>query len=250
MQKDGITLEYKMAAGEVLHYKSEVVSVQTVQEPGAEPAITESTLNITIEQKVVRAIEGSYELEITISDGTVKTGSQVLPLENLNGQKISMAMKRNGDIYNVSANMPFSQPSFPTHPLKLHESWKTINPIKIPLNEEGHIKNYDLEYTHTLSSVEAIQGYDVAVVSIDCPKTDLKLSEDAHQTITAQGKTKFAHTLGRLVSSYVHTHTVVDAQEYVVTTDIKVSVDLEEPLRQANNHALPSSGEEQFILNI
>ncbi|MDO5295612.1 MAG: hypothetical protein Q4F00_03070 [bacterium] len=246
-KNDSIVLEYNLTPGEVLQYKSTVTTKQVIQEKDEAPEVIESVLEISMDQKIVEVNNGVAKVEVTITDGSIKRGSDVLPLDSV-GQKLTMNMRRNGDIESTSVNFPFSQPAFPSKNLMPNDSWETVNPISIPLNQNGAVKKVNLIYKHTLSRLDHKNGYDVAVIDIACPTVDMELQDEVRQTITAEGSTYFAHTKGRLVSSKVHTHTEVTAPETTVSTDITVGVELENALMaEGDSQTLPMP-DEQFII--
>lgn len=246
-QNDSVVIAYSLTPGELLQYRSTVATKQVIVENDEAPQVIESFLEIMMDQKITEVSNGVAKVEVTITDGSIRRGTDVLPLESV-GQKLTMNMKRNGDIESTSVNFPFSQPAFPSQPLKPSDSWQTVNPISIPLNQNGAVKQVNLVYKHTFSRLDRKNGYDVAVIDISCPSVEMDLQEDVKQTITAEGCTYFAHTQGRLVGSSVHTHTEVKAPGAQVSTDITVGVELVNALiANGDADALPVS-DEQFII--
>ena len=247
-KNDSIVLEYNLTPGELLKYKSTVITKQGIQGKEEGPGVIASTLEIIMDQKIVEVNNGVAKVEVTITDGSIKRGADVLPLEAV-GQKLTMNMRRNGDIESTSVNFPFSQPAFPSQPMLPGHSWETVNPISIPLNQNGAVKKVNLVYKHTLARLDRKSGYDVAVIDISCPAVDMELQENVRQTITAEGNTYFSHTKGRLVSSSVHTHTEVTAPETTVSTDITVGVELENAMIAGGDGGALPVADEQFIIS-
>ena len=241
-------LEYKMSPGELLRYRSTVSSQQTIKEEGQEPQKMGSSLEIVMGQAVRAVHNGVADIDVTIESGSITHDQDELPLDTV-GQKISMQMKRNGDVVSTSVDFPFSQPSFPERPLKPGDTWNNTNKMNVPIGENGETKSVDLVYKYTLTKFDHINGYDVAVINITCPPVTIDLQPDARQTIQAEGCTNFAHAQGRLVSSTVHTHTEVDVPETSITTDIRVSVELLDASNTSDSNANTfGQSDELFII--
>lgn len=229
---DTITLAYAMQPGEKLKYKTEVVSEQSVQQEGQEPQGFSSTMEMVMVQegKAVNP-DGSMEVEVTIEDGSINKGGQTEKLPTI-GTKITIVMKKSGEIVRTSVDFPFSQPAFPEKQLKVNDSWTGDSQMDIPLyDDDGQqtgTKKADLTYHYTLAGTEQMKGYDVGVINVSCPETRFDLQEEIQQSITATGVTYFGHKKGRLVKSQVSTKTEITAPGTIVGTKIKVVVELQE----------------------
>lgn len=227
---DSITLAYAMQPGEKLKYRTEVVSEQSVQQEGQEPQGVSSTMEMTMlqEAKAVNP-DGSIEVDVTIQDGKINQGGESKPLPSV-GTKITIVMKKSGEIVRTSVDFPFSQPAFPEKQLKINDSWSSPSQMDIPLyNDDGQqtgVKKADLTYHYTLAATEQVKGYDTAVINVSCPETRFDLQEEIQQSITATGVTYFGHKQGRLVKSQVSTKTEITAPGTIVGTKIKVLVEL------------------------
>lgn len=227
---DSITLAYAMQPGEKLKYRTEVVSEQSVQQEGQEPQGVSSTMEMTMlqEAKAVNP-DGSIEVDVTIQDGKINQGGESKPLPSV-GTKITIVMKKSGEIVRTSVDFPFSQPAFPEKQLKINDSWSSPSQMDIPLyNDDGQqtgVKKADLTYHYTLAATEQVKGYDTAVINVSCPETRFDLQEEIQQSITATGVTYFGHKQGRLVKSQVSTKTEITAPGTIVGTKIKVVVEL------------------------
>lgn len=229
---DTITLAYAMQPGEKLRYKTEVISEQSVQQEGQQPQGFSSTMEMVMVQegKGVNP-DGSMEVEVTIEDGSINKGGQTEKLPTV-GTKITIVMKKSGEIVRTSVDFPFSQPAFPEKQLKVNDSWTGDSQMDIPLyNDEGQqtgTKKADLTYHYTLAGVEQTKGYETAVINVSCPETRFDLQEEIQQSITATGVTYFGHKQGRLVKSQVSTKTEITAPGTIVGTKIKVVVELQD----------------------
>jgi hypothetical protein len=230
---DTITLAYAMQPGEKLRYKTEVISEQSVQQEGQDPQGFSSTMEMVMVQEGKGVSpNGDMEVEVTIEDGHInKGGGQTEKLPTI-GTKITIVMKKSGEIVRTSVDFPFSQPAFPEKQLKVGDTWTGDSQMDIPLyNDEGQqtgTKKADLTYHYTLSGLEQTKGYDTAVINVSCPETRFDLQEEIQQSITATGVTYFGHKTGRLVKSQVSTKTEITAPGTIVGTKIKVVVELQE----------------------
>lgn len=257
---DTIKLAYTMQPGEKLRYKTEVTSEQSVQQEGQQPQGFSSTMEMVMlqEGKSVNP-DGSMEVEVTIEDGTIHKGGQSEKLPTI-GTKITIVMKKSGEIVRTSVDFPFSQPAFPERDLKLNDSWTGDSQMDIPLyDDDGNqtgVKKADLKYHYTLAGIEQTKGYETGVINVSCPETRFDLQESIQQSITATGITYFAHKQGRLIRSQVSTKTEITAPGTTVGTKIKVVVELQEATggSSASGGVSGMSGiggnpDEQFIIS-
>lgn len=249
-----IKLAYNMQPGEKLRYKTEVISEQSVEEEGQPAQGFSSTMEMVMlqEAKAVHP-DGSIEVEVTIEDGSIHREGQSTKLPTV-GQKITIVMKKSGEIVRTSVNFPFSQPAFPDRDLKVNESWTGTSQMDIPLyDDEGNqtgTKKADLTYNYVLSGFEQTKGYEVAVITVSCPATSFDLQESIEQTISANGVTQFSHKRGRLVRSQVSTDTRITAPGTVVGTKIKVVVELQDSAGDSPTPGgLGGFSDEQFIIS-
>ena len=250
-----IALAYDMKPGETLRYKTEVISEQSVQEDGQAAQGFSSTMEmIMVQQGKSVNPDGSMEVDVVIEDGSIHREGQTTKLPTI-GQKITIVMKKSGEIVRTSVDFPFSQPAFPDKQLKLNDSWTGDSQMDIPLyDDDGNqtgTKKADLTYHYTLAGLEQSKGYDVAVINVKCPATSFDLQESIKQTITAEGVTHFGHKKGRLIRSQVATNTEITAPGTTVGTKIKVVVELQ----SASGGETPGIGgmsgmsDEQFIIS-
>lgn len=252
LQGDTITLEYKMSPGEVLKYRTEVESEQTLREEGQAEQVNKSVLDMTMQQAVKEVSGGLSTVDVTIQDGQIRRDGEAVPLPSV-GQTIGITMKKTGEIVRTSVAFPFSQPAFPERVLKVGDKWTGDSKMDIPLQDnEGNqtgSKQVTLTYQYTLSGFERVGGYEAAVISVECPTTTVEIQPQVNQSIKAKGKTYFAHREGRLVRSNVETLTKITAPGAEVKTHIKVSVDLVDSAPPSSGGG-PSigGGDEQFII--
>lgn len=257
---DTISLAYSMQPGEKLRYKTEVTSEQSVQQEGQEPQGFSSTMEMVMlqEGKGVNP-DGSMEVEVTIEDGSINKGGQIDKLPTI-GTKITIVMKKSGEIVRTSVDFPFSQPAFPEKQLKINDAWTGDSQMDIPLyDDDGNqtgIKKADLKYHYTLSGVEQVKGYETAIINVSCPETRFDLQESIQQSISAAGVTYFGHKQGRLVRSQVSTKTEITAPGTIVGTKIKVVVELQDASGgssavggMSGMSGIGGNPDEQFIIN-
>ncbi|MCD6309603.1 MAG: hypothetical protein J7M18_02750 [Candidatus Eremiobacteraeota bacterium] len=218
---EAVLLEYKMAKGEELEYRSVVKSDQSVKE-GDEVTSQVSELVMDMSQKALEVKpEGLMDIEVTITGGKTKVNEEESELPNV-GQTILMTMKKNGEITKSSVDIPFSQPPFPSYQVKKGDSWKEQSRVSIPGKDEPAV----LTYEYTLVGFADIANYKCVEISVKCNETKVELGEGADQTITAIGTTYFAPKEGRLVRSEVETVTKIIAENLQVDNKIKVTVEL------------------------
>lgn len=253
LQGDTITLEYKMSPGEVLRYRTQVDSEQGIKEEGQPEQTNKSVLEMTMEQSVKDVSGGLSTVDVTIQDGQIRRENEAMPLPSV-GQTIGITMKRTGEIVRTSVDFPFSQPAFPERTLRLNDKWTGDSKMDIPITDaEGNqtgTKQVTLTYHYTLAAFERVGGYDAAVISVECPKTSVEIQPQVTQSITAKGKTYFAHREGRLVKSNVETQTKITAPGAEVRTHIKVAVDLVDAPPPASGSTPIGGGDEQFIIGV
>lgn len=249
LEGDKVTLEYKMTSGETLTYQSIVNSSQSLQEDDQVERQTDSVLEMVMDQHVKDVKDGIASIDVTIKDGHMKRDHESMPLPSV-GQTINISMKRNGDIVKTSVGFPFSQPAFPSHQLKVGDFWTADNPMEIPIGDDGQNKSIVLTYKYTLAKFDRLKGYDVAVVEVSCPPTNVDIDENIKQTIEANGHTMFAHREGRLVASEVNTHTKIVAPGATIDTKIQVLVNLDNSAQMSFGPATLASEQESFIIGM
>ncbi len=225
MSTDGILLEYKGKKNDVIKYKTIVDSNQILQEKDKKQEIS-SKIEILMSQTIMEVDgDGNLTVDVVIEDGKVTRGGESSPLPNA-GQKITMKMKKTGEVTYTSVPIDFSQPSFPEGLKKKKDRWDSISTINVQERQEP-IK---LNYKYILWDIIKQGKYDCAEIKVSCPETSVELQEGVMQTISATGSTYFAHTEGFLLKSEVETQTVITVpkEEVVINTRIRVNVDLAE----------------------
>ena len=103
LQGQPITLEYKMSPGEVLKYRTQVDSEQSLKEEGQSEQTTRSVLEMMMEQKVLDVTGGLSKVDVTIQEGKILREGETLELPAV-GQTIQITMKRNGAIVKTSVD--------------------------------------------------------------------------------------------------------------------------------------------------
>ncbi len=251
MLGESVTLAYAMNPGESLRYRTQVDSEQTIQEEGQSPQVAHSNLEMTMLQEVKSTQpDGTMEVDVVIESGSIKKDGQAAPLPTV-GQRITIVMKKNGEIVRTSVNFPFSQPAFPSDPVKLNEPWTGDSKMDIPLyddngNQTGS-KQVTLVYQYAMTGFEHQLGHETSVINVKCPETKIDLQEGIVQTIAAKGVTNFGHKKGRLVRSQVATTTEITAPGTKVGTKIKVNVELVDASGPSND-GMGGQPDEQFII--
>ena len=231
---DTVTLEYKMNPGEVLQYKTVVGSEQLLQE-GSQSANSSSLMEMVMTQRATEVSpEGTMGVDVTITSVRLQRGDQEVGFEegqDPTGKTVSMKMKRSGEVVQTSMDLPFSQPPFPTRPIKKGETWTGDSKIPVPVtNAEGEVtgqREVTLRYHYSLWDFTRVQGYECAEIRVSCPESTIPLQEKVEQRISATGTTYFAYKEGRLVRSEVETDSSIVTQEVSIKNHIKVKVELE-----------------------
>lgn len=242
-----VKLEYNLRDGEKLQYKTHVISNHKLTEKENPPLTQASTLDMLMVQ-VSRGLdtEGLFLVDVVIEDGKISRDGSEEALPN-KGQKISMKMKKDGEIVHSSENVPYSQPPFPSHPVSTGEGWTGESKIDL----EGKPDPVIIKYQYTMTGFENILGYNCAVIEAKSPETLVELEPGVNQKLIATGKTYFAHSIGRLIKSVVETDTVITAPEVELKTNIKVVVELVEKAAQASKEPqikLAQKDDEEFLI--
>lgn len=222
-QMDSIYLEYKGKKGDVTRYTTTIDTKQTLTEKGK---TTESAtkIQVVMSQTITDvAPDGILTVDVSIDSGKVTNGTQSYPLPNT-GQKITMKMKKTGDIIYTSTPVDFSQPSFPEGPKQKKDRWTSVSKI----NVQGRPEPVELNYKYILWDIGKMNGMDYAEIKVSCPETATELQPGMTQKISATGSTLFEHRKGFLLKSEVETKTIVEVPEndVLVSTRVGVKVDL------------------------
>ena len=231
---DAVSLEYKMKQGEALQYKTTVESNQSLTE-GSQSASGSSVMEMVMAQKATNvAADGTMDVDVTISSVSLQRDGESVPFDagqDPTGKTVSMKMKKNGDVVQTSMELPFSQPPFPSRPLKKGETWTGDSKIPVPVtNDDGQVvghREVTLRYHYSLWDFTRVGGYECAEIRVSCPESSIPLQDKVEQRISATGTTYFAHREGRLVRSEVETDSSINAPDVSIRNHIKVRVELE-----------------------
>jgi hypothetical protein len=186
----GVTLEYRMVEGEVLKYKVEQHSDQTMEPMGM---AMETAGHKTIEFSVAPRglVGGAYELEITIEsmDAGMSSmqGEVSADVEPVLGQSFSMSLSQLGKELDVSEAEPIHYglgpqgtqsimsdfmavfPDLPGTPVNIGDSWTSQDTITIA--QEGMDIEIISESVNTLVGVEPFAGLECAKVTAEVSGT-------------------------------------------------------------------------------
>ena len=219
---DSIYLEYKSKKGDIVTYGSMIENKQSIIEKGQiKSNITKIQFVMSQETTDVDS-SGIATVDVTIKSGVVISGEQSVPLPNT-GQKITMKMKKNGEIIYTSVPVDFSQPSFPEGAKKKKDIWTSISKINI----KGKSEPLELNYRYILWDISKYKGMDSAEIKVSCPETSSEIQEGVNQKISATGSTLFDYVRGRLIKSEVETNTTVEVPQNDLVVKTRVSVKLE-----------------------
>ncbi|MBI2252346.1 MAG: hypothetical protein HYU63_06365 [Armatimonadetes bacterium] len=221
VQEESVKLEYKLKSGEILEYKTNIESNNDYND-GEKNVQQQSLVEMIMEQKAAMLeLDGTAAIEVTIKSGSVKVNGKEEALPNV-GQKISMLMRKNGEIIKTSVDIPFTQPSLPEQLVRIGDRWEGESIINLPQKPEPLI----IKYYYTFSGFENFLGYHCAVIKIDSPETKIKLDENVFQTLKANGETLFAYKEGKLIKSEVTTIAHIQAPNIVLNTLSKLKIEI------------------------
>ncbi len=225
-QNEAVTLQYKMTKNEEYVYDITVDSTRQAESAGNRQE-EHDLLRMKMAQKVTAVNgDGTYNLEMIVEPQKLSKNNQEVALQ-AEKQKVQMRMSRSGEILETSLQGPATQPSFPTRPIFIGETWEGESKVNLQDPTTGQpIPPVTLKFIYTLSSVKKIKGYDCAHIVVKNPETEIPLSQGVTQTISARGDTYFAHKEGRLVKSDVETRIVMTLPEGTLHNTIKISVEL------------------------
>ncbi len=219
---ESIYLEYKVSKGDVTRYATTIDTKQLMHEKG-EQRESSNKIQLMMTQKVIDVTnEGVSTVEITIDTGVITNGTETFPLPNV-GQKITMKMKKTGEIIYTSSPVDFSQPSFPEGPKKKKDRWDAISKINAP----GRPEPIELNYKYILWDITNSNGLDCAEIKVSCPETAVELQPGVTQKISATGSTSFEYKKGFLVRSEVETKTLIESPENDVNVSTRIGVKVE-----------------------
>ncbi len=219
---DSIYLEYKSKKGDIVTYGSMIENQQSIIEKGQTKSNTTKIQFVMSQETTDVDSSGISTVDVTIKSGVVISGGQSVPLPNT-GQKITMKMKKNGEIIYTSVPVDFSQPSFPEGAKKKKDIWTSISKINI----KGKSEPLELNYRYILWDISKYKGMDSAEIKVSCPETSSEIQEGVNQKISATGSTYFDYVRGRLIKSEVETNTTVEVPNSDLVVKTRVSVKLE-----------------------
>ena len=219
---DSIYLEYKSKKGDLLTYGSMIENRQSVIEKGQTKTNISKIQFVMTQETTDVDSSGIATVDIVIKSGVVISGEQSVPLPNT-GQKITMKMKKTGEIIYTSVPVDFSQPSFPEGLKKKKDIWTSVSKINI----KGKPEPLELNYRYILWDISKYKGMDSAEIKVSCPETTAEIQEGVNQKISATGSTLFDYLKGRLIKSEVETNTTVEVPQSDLVVKTRVSVKLE-----------------------
>lgn len=219
-----INLEYKMKKGEEIRYKTIVDSEQIIKEKEDKQEMRSHLEMVMVQRCTEVSTDGIMSVEVVIESGSLQRDGEEEPLQNI-GQVITMKMKKNGEITHVQpAEMPFTQPPFPSKSISKKEKWTGDSKVTIPGRPEPIL----LVYNYILWDFVKMEGHECAEIKVSCPENKIELAEGVEQVLSATGTTYFAHKKGMLIKSEVETKTDITAPDASINTHIRVKVELVE----------------------
>ena len=220
---DSIYLEYKGQKGELTKYTTTIDTKQSMTEKGASKE-SANKIQLVMSQLITDvSADGVTTVDILIESGDITNGTESFPLPNT-GQKITMKMKKTGEVIYTSIPVDFSQPSFPEGPKRKKDRWDSVSQIKVPDKPDP----VELNYKYILWDINKMNGLDCAEIKVSCPETATELQPGVTQKISATGSTYFAYKKGCLIKSEVETKTIIESPEndLFINTRIGVKVEL------------------------
>lgn len=240
--KEAVVLQYKMSKNEEYVYD---ITVDSNREAKAADEMQQERdiLKMKMSQKITAVgPDGSYTLDMIVEPKQLVKNGQEIRMDPMQ-QKVSMKMSRSGEILETSLQGPATQPSFPTRPIFIGETWEGES--KVTLSDPSTnqpLAPVSMKFNYTLKSIEKVKGYDCARIEVKNPETEIALSQGITQKITATGATYFAHKEGRLVKSDVETRIVMTHPQGSLFNSIKITVDLAEAPRLSPGEEFLISG--------
>lgn len=223
-QNEAVTLQYKMSKGDEYIYEIRVDSNRQA-EAGATKQQEHDILTMKMSQKIMAVNpDGSYNLEMIVEPQKLSKNGQDVKVDP-NQQKVTMKMSKSGEILETSLQGPATQPSFPTRPIFISETWEGESKVNLQDPTTGQpLPPVALKFIYTLTGIEKVKGYDCAHIVVKNPETEISLSQGLSQKISAHGDTFFAHKEGRLVKSDVQTQITMTLPDGSLHNAIKISV--------------------------
>lgn len=223
-QVEAIPLQYKMFANEEYIYEITVKSERTLEAAGKLEQ-ERNLLLTTMTQRVLDVgADDVYTIEMLVEPRKLTKNGQDVPISSP-PQKINMKMTKYGKILESSLQSPATQPSFPTRPVFVGETWEGESQVSLQDPSTGRpIPPVTLKFQYHLKSVEKIKGCNCAHIEVTNPETEVPLSQGVTQKIAASGKTLFAYAEGRLMQSNVDTQISMNLPEGSISTTVNISV--------------------------
>lgn len=228
---DAVTLQYKMAKNEEYVYDIAVDSSRDA-ESGGNRQQERDLLKMKMTQKVTEVnSDSSYSLEMLVEPQKLTKNEQEVPLNPMQ-QKVTMRMSKSGEILETSLQGPATQPSFPTRPIFVGETWEGESKVNLQDPTTGQpLPPVTLKFVYTLSAIVKVKGYECAHIIVKNPESEIALSQGVTQKISANGDTYFAHKEGRLIKSDVQTKILMTLPDGQLHNTIKITVEIVEAPR-------------------
>jgi hypothetical protein len=221
-----VRLEYRMEKGDLLKYKINVLSEQSIIENEETTAHAFSLDMIVAGTVVDRPDRDVYRLRYVCESGTIDHGGATSILPGI-GESFMVDMCRNGEIIGSSPAIPFSQPAFPEGDLAPGFSWTGTSVISYPFkNETAGMPKLSLTYTYVLKELSSLVGQQCAIITVTCPESQIRVMEHYEQNISGSGKIYFAYREGRLLGSYIKDNHLITSPDTQISSKVSIKVEL------------------------
>jgi hypothetical protein len=224
--KEAVLLQYKMAKNEEYVYEIVVDSNREAKTNEGNQQ-EHDLLKMRMTQKITAVHpDGSYSLEMLVEPKQLVRNGQEIRVDPMQ-QRVNMRMSKSGELLETSLQGPATNPSFPTRPVFVGETWEGESKVNLQDPATGQpLPPVGLKFNYTFQGIEKMKGYDCAKIIVKNPETEIPLSPGIVQKITANGSNYFAHKEGRLVKSEVETRIVMTHPEITLYNNIRITVDL------------------------
>jgi len=217
VQYEAYLIEYAMRQGDQDYYLNKVTTA-------ANPPLEFRTRQVCQEIRP----DGSYVVSVFV----VPAGAEV----ESRGQSVcDMTMTRSGKLIESSVKLDFSMVPMPAYPVFIRDTWQMEVPMTLSNPFTGETERVTLHYSYLLRNVFMTNdGYRLAQIEVQCPKTRVPLGLAAAYTISASGITLFEVDRGFLFASTVHSETLtsVGADEYLA--QVSATVQYYDPQQQGS----------------
>jgi len=224
-----VLLEYKATEGDPPRYEVSFENKLSVEGEGEEAKQAEEALkrmgikiDMTVKQES-KSIKEGLEQTMIIESGKIVESKGGDEEEIDEGEKIEMAIKKNGEVLEAFSDVPGLTPMviFSDNPVAPGDTWTN----KFEFAAAERLEEFEVEGKYTLKKFQTVNGLKCAVIMFEVPETKIDIKR-AEAKFSSQGTMTFAYEKGYILNFDVKRNIAIEdeSSDVVVNMDQKLTM--------------------------